>query len=119
MGISTAVGLKNVFDLSTSGADDFSVVAAVHAEREPEEGPEAAEKTDTPSVGGTSCSLSPGTHSVKSAHGTGHGGVLLDDDNFVWVMGENTLVDVGHGLLPGHHGLLSSIIWWWHVVIEA
>lgn len=62
-----------MLNLTASAADDFGVVTAVHAEGEPEQRPEKAEKANTPPVGGTSCSLSPGAHSVESAHGTGHG----------------------------------------------
>jgi hypothetical protein len=62
--------------------------------------------------------LPPSTHSIKSTHGTWHGRVLLNDDNFVCIKKEITLVDVWHRLLSRNHGLLT-IIWWRHVVIEA
>ncbi len=70
--LSTAVGLKNVLDMSTSCADYLCIVATVYAKGKPEERPEKAENTNTPSVCSASCSLSPGTHSVKSTHATRH-----------------------------------------------
>ncbi len=73
LGFSTAIGLKTVFNLSASGANDFSIIATVHAEWKPEQWPEKAEQTNAPSEGGTSCALPPSTHSIKSTHGTWHG----------------------------------------------
>jgi len=116
---SATISRQNVFNLSASGADDFSVVAAVHAEGEPEEWPEKAEETHTPSVGSTSRCLPPCAHSIKTAHTAWHWRMFPDNDDFFLIIAENTLVEVWHGLLAWHEGLLTAIVWWWHVVIEA
>jgi hypothetical protein len=49
IGISAACSLNSVLDLSTSVANNLCVIATVHAEGEPTEGPEKQEKTNTPS----------------------------------------------------------------------
>jgi hypothetical protein len=102
---STTVCLKTILDLTTSGANDFGVIAAVHTEWKPEQGPEEAEKAYTPSISGTSCSLPPSTHSIKSTHGTWHGRVLLNDDNFVWIKKKRLpWLRFGIGCCPGTMG---------------